>query len=206
MPSKTFMNPEKLKNTEINNELLRSGIKTELEAISLYEQMAALADNAKIKKIFLDMAKEAKAHMGKLNALLLRKDKEQEYGFEEGSKKIDEIFSPSKTTVKPGKEQKTTSPVPPAPPAEKPHPIPSSTKAVPNLREEQKPIRPADSAVKPEKPPQIPPEDIKSPMQTGSSLETHITTICTICGYKAQSITPNKCPICGAPGEKFKNL
>ena len=74
MPSKTFMNSEKLKNTEINNELLRSGIKTELEAISLYEQMAALADNAKIKKIFLDMAKEAKAHMGKLNALLLQKD------------------------------------------------------------------------------------------------------------------------------------
>ena len=200
------MNPEKLKNAEINNELLRSGIRTELEAISLYEQMATLADNAKIKKIFLDMAKEAKAHMGKLNALLLRKDKEQEYGFEEGSKKIDEIFSPSKTTVKPGKEQKTTSPAPSTSPAEKPHPIPPSTKSIPNLREEQKPIRPADSTVKPEKPPQILPGDTKSPTQTGNSLEAHITTICTICGYKAQSITPNKCPICGAPGEKFKNL
>ena len=201
------MNPEKLKNAEINSELLRSGIKIELEAISLYEQMATLADNAKIKKIFLDMAKEAKAHMGKLNALLLRKDKEQEYGCEEGSKKIDEIFSPSKTTVKPGKEQKTTSPAPPTSPAEKPHLIPSSTKSTPSLREEQKPIRPADSTVKPEKPPQILPGDTnKSPTQTGNSLEAHITTICTICGYKAQSITPNKCPICGAPGEKFKNL
>ena len=200
------MNPEKLKNAEINNELLRSGIRTELEAISLYEQMATLADNAKIKKIFLDMAKEAKAHMGKPNALLLRKDKEQEYGFEEGSKKIDEIFSPSKTTVKPGKEQKTTSPAPSTSPAEKPHPIPPSTKSIPNLREEQKPIRPADSTVKPEKPPQILPGDTKSPTQTGNSLKAHIATICTTCGYKAKNIAPNKCPICGAPGEKFKNL
>ena len=200
------MNPEKVKNAEINNELLRSGIRTELEAISLYEQMATLADNAKIKKIFLDMAKEAKAHMGKLNALLLRKDKEQEYGFEEGSKKIDEIFSPSKTTVKPGKEQKTTSPAHPTSPAEKPHPIPPSTKSIPNLREEQKPVRPADSTVKPEKPPQILPGDTKSPTQTGNSLKAHIATICTTCGYKAKNTTPNKCPICGALGEKFKRL
>jgi len=200
------MNSEKVKNADIANKLLRSGIRTELEAISLYEQMATLADNAELRKIFLDMVKEAKAHMGKLNALLLWKDKEQEDGFEQGSKKIDEIFSSSKATIKPREEQKTTSQAHSASPAEKPHPIPCSTKSIPNFREEQKPIKHAYSTVKPEKPHQILHGDTKSHTQTGNSLKTHITTICTTCGYKAKNITPNKCPICGALGEKFKRV
>lgn len=195
-----------MKGSNIANELLRSGIRTELEAISLYEQMATLADNAEFRKIFLDMAKEAKAHMGKLNALLLWRDKEQEDGFEQGSKKIDEIFSSSKATVKPREEQKTTSHAHLTSPAEKPHPIPCSTKSIPNFREEQKPIKHAYSTVKPEKPHHILHGDTKSHTQTGTSLKTHITAICTTCGYKAKSITPNKCPICGALGEKFKRL
>lgn len=200
------MGPGKAKNANIDNELLRSGIKIELEAIGLYEQMATLADTAELRKIFLDMAREAKAHMGKLNALLLRKDKEQEDGFKEGGKKIDEIFASSKTAVKPHEEQKTTIPAHSTSPAEKPHPIPSSAKSIPSFREEQKPEKPIYSTTEKEKPHQILHGDVKNPAQTGSNFKMDSNTICATCGYKAKGAAPNKCPICGALGEKFKSL
>jgi len=64
-----------------------------LDAINLYEQMAAMAENENIKRILLDIAKEEKTHVGEFQALLLINDKEQEKELEEGKKEVDELSS-----------------------------------------------------------------------------------------------------------------
>jgi rubrerythrin len=51
---------------------LRSGIIAELDAINLYEQMAALASKESLRKVLLDIAKEEKTHVGEFQALLER--------------------------------------------------------------------------------------------------------------------------------------
>ncbi|MEW6740372.1 MAG: ferritin family protein [Nitrospirota bacterium] len=91
MLSKIPINLEKVKKEDINKEILRAAIIAELDAINLYEQMAAMATNNNIKKILLDVAKEEKTHVGEFQALLLREDKEQEKELEEGRKEVKEI-------------------------------------------------------------------------------------------------------------------
>lgn len=91
MLSKIPINLEKVKKEDINKEILRAAIIAELDAINLYEQMAAMATNNNIKKILLDVAKEEKTHVGEFHALLLREDKEQEKELEEGKKEVREI-------------------------------------------------------------------------------------------------------------------
>lgn len=55
----------------------QSFLTAELDAINLYEQMAAMTGNDNIKKILLDIAREEKTHVGEFQALLLREDREQ---------------------------------------------------------------------------------------------------------------------------------
>ncbi|MBN2094668.1 MAG: rubrerythrin [Candidatus Aenigmarchaeota archaeon] len=81
----------KAKRSEIDKEILRAGVIAELDAINLYEQMAAMAEDALLKKLLLDIAKEEKTHVGEFQALLLEKDKEQEKELEEGRKEFEEI-------------------------------------------------------------------------------------------------------------------
>jgi rubrerythrin len=73
----------------LDKEILRAGIIAELDAINLYEQMAAMTENENIKKILLDIAKEEKIHMGEFQALLLREDREQVAELEEGKKEVE---------------------------------------------------------------------------------------------------------------------
>jgi rubrerythrin len=77
----------------IDKEILRAGIIAELDAISFYEQMAAMTENKRIKRILLDIAKEEKTHMGEFQALLLEEDKEQEKELKAGKKEVAEIKS-----------------------------------------------------------------------------------------------------------------
>ena len=91
MLSKIPLDLEKVKKEDVNKEILRAAIIAELDAINLYEQMAAMATNNNIKKILLDVAKEEKTHVGEFQALLLREDKEQEKELEEGRKEVKEI-------------------------------------------------------------------------------------------------------------------
>ena len=77
----------------MDKEILRAGIIAELDAINLYEQMAAMTENANIKRILLDIAKEEKTHVGEFQALLLINDKEQKKELEEGKKEVDELRS-----------------------------------------------------------------------------------------------------------------
>ena len=76
----------------IDQEILRVGLIAELDAINLYEQMAALTENKRIKKILLDIAKEEKTHVGEFQALLLKLDKEQVKELEKGRKEVKELI------------------------------------------------------------------------------------------------------------------
>ncbi len=92
MLSKIPIELEKVRKEDLGKEILRVGMIAELDAISLYEQMAAMTENGVIKKVLLDIAKEEKTHMGEFQSLLLREDKEQEKELEEGKKEVDELI------------------------------------------------------------------------------------------------------------------
>jgi rubrerythrin len=82
---------ERIKKEDLDKEIIRAGIIAELDAITLYEQMAALSQNENIKRILLDIAKEEKTHVGEFHALLLQFDPEQQKELEEGKREIEEL-------------------------------------------------------------------------------------------------------------------
>lgn len=73
-------------------QMLRLGIIAELDAIDLYEQLAAATSDKKLKAVFLDVAREEKTHVGEFMTLLLDTDKEQVRELEAGKKEIREEF------------------------------------------------------------------------------------------------------------------
>jgi rubrerythrin len=91
MLSKIPIDLENVKKEDLDKEILRAGIIAELDAINLYEQMAAMAKNNNIKKILLDIAKEEKTHVGEFLTLLLGKDREQGVELEKGKEEIEEL-------------------------------------------------------------------------------------------------------------------
>jgi len=90
MLSKEPINFEKVKKENVDKEILRLGMIAELDAVSLYEQLAATTENENMRKMLLDIAKEEKTHMGEFQALLLKLDKEQVKELEEGRKEVEE--------------------------------------------------------------------------------------------------------------------
>ena len=91
MLSKIPINFEKVKKEDLDKEILRIGMIAELDAISLYEQLAALTDKEVIKKVFLDIAKEEKTHVGEFETLLLEIDKEQAEEIDKGKEEVEEL-------------------------------------------------------------------------------------------------------------------
>jgi rubrerythrin len=91
MLSKIPLNLDKVKKEDIDKEILRSGIIAELDAVNLYEQMAAVTTSENIRNVLLDIAKEEKTHVGEFQTLLLQLDKEQERELEDGKKEVKEI-------------------------------------------------------------------------------------------------------------------
>jgi len=89
--SKIPINLEKIVKADLDKEILRAAIIAELDAVNLYEQMAALAENKHIKMVLLDIAKEEKTHVGEFQALLLMTDKQQETELVKGKKEIEEL-------------------------------------------------------------------------------------------------------------------
>ena len=82
---------EKVKKKSLDREVLRVAIIAELDAINLYEQLAAVTENENIRKILLDGAKEEKTHVGEFQALLLKEDTEQVEELEKGKEEVEEI-------------------------------------------------------------------------------------------------------------------
>ncbi len=92
MLSQIPINLDKVPKEDIDKEILRAAVIAELDAISLYEQMANLAENATLKEILLDVAKEEKTHVGEFHAFLLKLDKEQETELANGRDEVDEMI------------------------------------------------------------------------------------------------------------------
>ncbi|MBI5221944.1 MAG: rubrerythrin [Candidatus Magasanikbacteria bacterium] len=82
---------DSLNGEELDREMMRVGMIAELDAINLYEQMAARACDTGIKKVLLDIAKEEKTHVGEFETLLLRMDKEQKRENQAGEKEVKEL-------------------------------------------------------------------------------------------------------------------
>ncbi len=91
MLSQLPINLQKVRKEEIDKEILRLGMIAELDAVNLYEQLAAMTENNNLKKIILDIAKEEKTHVGEFQALLLKLDEEQVKELEGGKKEVEEL-------------------------------------------------------------------------------------------------------------------
>jgi rubrerythrin len=83
---------EKVEKKFLDREILRVAIIAELDAVNLYEQLAAATENESIKKLLLDVAKEEKTHWGEFQTLLLREDREQVEELEKGKEEVEEIL------------------------------------------------------------------------------------------------------------------
>lgn len=70
---------------------VRIAMIAELDAINLYLQLARTIDDEKIKKVFEDVAKEEKTHVGEFLTLLKYLDREQESEIAKGAEEIKEI-------------------------------------------------------------------------------------------------------------------
>jgi rubrerythrin len=81
---------EKVGKKILDREILRLAIIAELDAVSLYEQLAAATENEAIRKVLLDVAREEKTHVGEFQTLLLREDAEQVEELEHGKKEVEE--------------------------------------------------------------------------------------------------------------------
>ncbi len=90
MLSKIPLDLNKVDKKDIDKEILRVGMIAELDAVSLYEQLAAIAQDENVKKILLDVAKEEKTHVGEFQTLLLNRDKEQVEELEKGKQEVKE--------------------------------------------------------------------------------------------------------------------
>jgi rubrerythrin len=80
-----------MKKEDLDKEIARIGMIAELDAVNLYEQLAAMCENKKLKKVLLDIAKEEKTHVGEFQTLLLEMDNEQVKELEKGKKEVEEI-------------------------------------------------------------------------------------------------------------------
>ena len=91
MLSQSPIDLDKVSKEDIDKEILRLGMIAELDAVSLYEQLAAKTKSEKIKKVLLDIAKEEKTHIGEFQTLLLELDPEQIQELEKGKKEVGEL-------------------------------------------------------------------------------------------------------------------
>jgi rubrerythrin len=81
----------KVSRENLNKEILRAAIIAELDAINLYEQMAALTDDKDLKTVLLDIAREEKTHVAEFQIILLRLDAEQVKEIDHAKKEIEEL-------------------------------------------------------------------------------------------------------------------
>ncbi|MDA8389077.1 MAG: hypothetical protein M0Z58_10520 [Nitrospiraceae bacterium] len=84
-----------------DREFLRISIMAELDAISLYEQIAALTKDEAIRKVMLDVAGEEKTHVGEFQSLLLLRDGEQNEELKKGALEVEVI---TREGLTPGKK------------------------------------------------------------------------------------------------------
>jgi rubrerythrin len=84
------INLEKVEPKFLDREILRLAIIAELDAVTLYEQLAATTTDKAIREVLLDVAREEKTHVGEFQTLLLRIDEEQVEELKHGKEEIEE--------------------------------------------------------------------------------------------------------------------
>jgi len=72
-------------------EALRLSIIAELDAVNMYLQFARACSDEKVKKVFEDIAREEKTHVGEFLALLKNLDAEQASQLEAGEREVEEL-------------------------------------------------------------------------------------------------------------------
>lgn len=92
MLSKIPFDLNSIEEEDLERQLLRIAIMAELDAINLYEQLASLAEDEKLKVLFYEIAREEKTHVGEFMTLLLEKDEEQVEELEAGKNEVEELF------------------------------------------------------------------------------------------------------------------
>ena len=70
---------------------LRLATMAEYEAVNLYERMAEVVQDEKVKEVLLDVAKEEKVHIGEFEALLNKLDPEHKSAIEDGEKEVGDV-------------------------------------------------------------------------------------------------------------------
>ena len=83
--------PKKFTKEELA-QAIRLSIIAELDAINLYMQIASAVDDEKVRRVFEDVAKEEKTHVGEFLALLKILDPEQVKELKKGSEEIKELI------------------------------------------------------------------------------------------------------------------
>ena len=91
MLSKIPIEIGKVEKKILNREILRAAMIAELDAISLYEQLAAVTEDEKLKAVLMDVANEEKTHFGEFQALLLKEDVERVKELEKGKTEVEEV-------------------------------------------------------------------------------------------------------------------
>lgn len=91
MLSKIPIDLGKVKQEDIDKEILRTAIIAELDAINLYEEMASMTNNEDMKVVLKDIALEEKTHVGEFQTMLLRMDEEQVVELDKGKKEVEEL-------------------------------------------------------------------------------------------------------------------
>jgi rubrerythrin len=92
MLSKIPLDTTKVSKDHKDMEILRAAIIAELDAINLYEQMAAMTDDARIKAVLMDVAEEEKTHAGEFQAVLLLIDKQMAAELLAGKEEVEEML------------------------------------------------------------------------------------------------------------------
>jgi rubrerythrin len=77
-----------------DSQLLRKGMVEELKAINLYEKIAAEAQDARVREMFLDIAQEERVHAHEFEELLERLDTKWEVAEEDAEKEVEDLIGP----------------------------------------------------------------------------------------------------------------
>lgn len=78
--------------TERDVQILRLGMIAELDASNLYEKLATLTKDKRIKEVLLDVSREEKVHAGEFEALLEKIDEDYEEAEEEGEDEVEDML------------------------------------------------------------------------------------------------------------------
>jgi len=81
---------KKLSREELT-QAVRLSIIAELDAINLYLQLSSATDDPLARKVFEDIAREEKTHVGEFLTLLEKLDPEQVKELEKGKKEVKEL-------------------------------------------------------------------------------------------------------------------